>query len=419
MAGKRVEYEFWRMEKKKVPNGFVKDKDGKDTNQKKYEEVDVQITYSSGTLHITQTPGHNSVDTAGTEFDLSAGTYVFTCILTAICLLVSSVDRVSVFLPAGFRVGITYHDGQGKTDRYEGWESTSESCTIGHDAIGLTDSFVRGTHGCYQRMGLVHKPGIDDLMGENARLWEPEHVKELEAMHQRYRDGQSRKRAERERILTGKFWPAVYNNADLNARILGEWMKANASEDFQKCILSQNTALKYLWGRHTFVSRRPQNLYWFCFFDDLWSLNYKMSMLKDKAHVFGTSKPNCLAYNPMPRPELENLLKGMGLIGSKNSKPHYFFPEMLDKLYGEMMRANDAAEFTPAVKRGMLFLFCIYLMACCKLLPGFHSQFSMSTQSYFLLTATNTTRQVCCRPHGMTLQALATRSTLQDEAENL
>ena len=76
MAGEWIKYEFWRMETKKVPNGFVKDKDGKDTNQKKYEEVDVQITYSSGTLHITQTPGHNSVDTAGTEFDLSAGTYV-------------------------------------------------------------------------------------------------------------------------------------------------------------------------------------------------------------------------------------------------------------------------------------------------------------------------------------------------------
>ena len=35
---------------------------------------------------------------------------------------------------------------------------------------------------------------------------------------------------------------------------------------------------------------RPQNLYWFTFWDDFWTLNCKMSTIKKKANVFGTSK---------------------------------------------------------------------------------------------------------------------------------
>lgn len=199
MHGKRVNFEFWRLEEKKVPNGYEKDKEGRDTNKKHYEKVDVKITYKIGMLHITQTPGHNSMDTAGTEFDVSAG----------------------------FSVSITYHDGSGYTDVYEGWSSDKEECTVGHSAIGLTPAFHRHTLGCYERGPDTNKRkvGIDDLLRENAELCKAINVEAIGKMHQRYRDGQSKKRADREAILTAKFWPSIYNKCDLSPAMLGQWMQ--------------------------------------------------------------------------------------------------------------------------------------------------------------------------------------------------
>lgn len=38
----------------------------------------------------------------------------------------------------------------------------------------------------------------------------------------------------------------------------------------------------------------------------------------------------------------------------QDSKPHFFFPELLDKLYAEMMRASDNEHFNAATKRGTI-----------------------------------------------------------------
>jgi hypothetical protein len=206
---------------------------------KKYKSVSVKITYTTGWLSIQQTEGKNTMDTMQTEFDVSAG----------------------------FSVTIAYSDGTGSTSEGDGWSSNSERTTIGHDAIGLTASFARGTPGCYPRDGLDHNPGIDELLSENWVLIEKNLDKVL-AMHQRYRDVHKAKRASREQVLSARFWPMVYNNADLSAAQLGAWLQGNTSDALCKRILSQQAALQYLWARHTFVSRHPSNLYWFVFWYD-------------------------------------------------------------------------------------------------------------------------------------------------------
>ena len=87
--------------------------------------------------------------------------------------------------------------------------------------------------------------------------------------------------------------------------------------------------------------------------DDFWSLNYKTKILKDKGHIFSTARSKGICYSPMPRHVLEQKLQQWGMMGTLQKKPHYFFPELLDKLYGEMSRAAYA-DLTPACKRRML-----------------------------------------------------------------
>ena len=78
-----------------------------------------------------------------------------------------------------------------------------------------------------------------------------------------------------------------------------------------------------------------------------------MKCLEGKEDIFGSSKSSCLLYNRMPRPQLERLLKQNGLMGSSTAQPHLFFPELLDKLYREMERAQAHA-LKANVKKAML-----------------------------------------------------------------
>ena len=90
-----------------------------------------------------------------------------------------------------------------------------------------------------------------------------------------------------------------------------------------------------------YVSSSPSNLYWFTFWDDFWTHNHKMKILKDKGDLFGTIQSSSMPYNPLTRAELEAKLKTEGLLGNRVKPPHLFFPELLDKLYAEMDRAHS------------------------------------------------------------------------------
>jgi hypothetical protein len=79
-----------------------------------------------------------------------------------------------------------------------------------------------------------------------------------------------------------------------------------------------------------------------------------MNVLKDKSEVFGSADPSCLCYNPKPQMELKALLEEHQLIGTKDKPPHLMFPELLDKLYKEMGRAEAAYDLTPTQKTTFL-----------------------------------------------------------------
>jgi hypothetical protein len=100
LKGTHVNFQFWKMETKRVKNGVDTDKDGNKTQ--KYKSVQVKMTYTTGVLDISQTSGKNTMNTAQTEFDLSAG----------------------------FDVGVSYNDGWGRTSEGEGGSWSNESCSV-------------------------------------------------------------------------------------------------------------------------------------------------------------------------------------------------------------------------------------------------------------------------------------------------
>lgn len=118
---------------------------------------------------------------------------------------------------------------------------------------------------------------------------------------------------------------------------------------FKKKVVQEG--LDYLYTRHDFVMAKPQNLYWLVFWDDFWTLNLRMKLLRDLGAkgrlIFGSTMTDSesdlrqgektrgnLIYNPIPREELKTLLQSLDLWGDghPDQKPQGFYTELLDKL---------------------------------------------------------------------------------------
>ena len=110
---KLVFFPIQRWEPKKVDH--TENKGTKDQKKSK-KKVLVLISYNWGFFSIKQTDGKDTRKTKGTRFDLSAG----------------------------FTACITYKDGYGWTDEYDGGSWENEKVTVGHEVLGITDKFERG-----------------------------------------------------------------------------------------------------------------------------------------------------------------------------------------------------------------------------------------------------------------------------------
>ena len=75
-----------------------------------------------------------------------------------------------------------------------------------------------------------------------------------------------------------------------------------------------------------------------------------MKAIKDLGDVFGSADSNCLCYTPMGKYDFKMLLKKHERVGTLDKPPHLFFPELVDKLYLEMSRADQAINLSFAQK---------------------------------------------------------------------
>ena len=107
-----VFFPIQRWEKRKVK----KTVDGKKQGE---EEVLVLISYNCGYFQIMQTDGKDTrtIEGVNTKFDVSAG----------------------------FAATLKYQDGYGSTTEFEGGKWVGQQVTVGHDVLGISDDFKRGT----------------------------------------------------------------------------------------------------------------------------------------------------------------------------------------------------------------------------------------------------------------------------------
>jgi hypothetical protein len=103
------------------------------------------------------------------------------------------------------------------------------------------------------------------------------------------------------------------------------------------------------------ANKSSEDCYWFCFWSDFWENNSELDILKDHASKFSVTEPHSLMFKRMTQDQLENVLTECNLWNNKGSatKPHLFFPELLDRLYAEMGRADAAKNMTIEYKASM------------------------------------------------------------------
>jgi hypothetical protein len=119
-------------------------------------------------------------------------------------------------------------------------------------------------------------PILNDLINDNRSLIEA-NLQDLLDMHQAYRVAQQLKRDAAEQILTCRFWPEIYNKPTLNRGQVESWILENTRPEVENIFLAQKEALNYCFARMSFVKTSPQHAYWFTFWDDFWTLNFKVS----------------------------------------------------------------------------------------------------------------------------------------------
>jgi hypothetical protein len=115
---KKVFFPIQRWEKRKVKKTTTTEK-----GKTKTEEVQVLvlISYNWGHFTIVQTERKDTRTTTkekvGTKFDISAG----------------------------FVASLKYEDGYGSTTEFDGGSWNTQAVTVGHDVLGISDDFERGT----------------------------------------------------------------------------------------------------------------------------------------------------------------------------------------------------------------------------------------------------------------------------------
>jgi len=319
-----VKFPIQHWEKKKVKKTSRNSKGELKTEK---VTVDVLITYEKARLSISQGKT-NTKDSLGTQFDLSPGFDVrlqffdgwgrtdehdgavyqdLQCSLDAEDIgLTKSFSRGTVsehkdFTRAGApclkwkNVGDSKPDGGRKLVEHSGLEMalcgkkgvvefTQEEWDALDIVYFLKIDFVKAGDSYFQPVGedTTRKPGIDDLINDNKKHID-KYLPKLLELHQAYRNSQQEKRDAAEEVLTCRFWPEVYNKPNLSRDQVEAWLAANTRPQVSQILAEQGDALKYLFLRMSYVNSSPQKAYWFVFWDDFWTTNFKVLLMVEGA----------------------------------------------------------------------------------------------------------------------------------------
>ncbi|KAL0215357.1 hypothetical protein P9112_007541 [Eukaryota sp. TZLM1-RC] len=212
---------------------------------------------------------------------------------------------------AGFRVSLRFYDGVGSA---EGHHFTRESHVVGHRELGIDHEF--SANQTILRL-LYHPDNAYHVQRKYAGLMQK---------NQEYRNGLMRERRNKEMTLSWGFWYHVFNNDRITRPEL-EYYLANFENNAHLKSLPQvhKAGLDFVYARLHHFNSHPAVGYWFTFWSDLWDENFAVKQIKINQEWLCPQSPNCIAYTPMPREDLEEVLERLGLM--KKLRKH------LDGLY--------------------------------------------------------------------------------------
>ncbi|KAK0559210.1 hypothetical protein OC844_004578 [Tilletia horrida] len=207
---------------------------------------------------------------------------------------------------SGFEVTIEYEDGL--REDAEGSARVKEKVTVsGSAAFELFDDF-RSSDGLTK---LLH----DNEVLIKSRL--PVIDKLMRAYRAKYLDEARRKRA----VMSYAFAVDIFSNHRLRKHELNQAFKLSSCSEvvrelpqrFPACIAS-------LYERLDQVHRTEVHRWWWLFWDDLWRRNSQdiAALRKHRVH-FNPAFPTSIAYQPLPRRDLELFLAKYGLWVNKGS----------------------------------------------------------------------------------------------------
>lgn len=301
LEGSTVYCPFTRWESHSVEDGtesYTDDK-GNTKHRTRYSTVQVEMRYTNGTLDV--------------------------------------VKNTRKVMSAGFKVKVAFSDGVGVAvaPRTGHRHTIHNSCTLVNEELGLDKQF--NVHGKIATI-LGHESNRPKVEANLPRVMTVEWEYRKKLKEERDRD---------ENTLSSAFWLHVFDAEGLPRPALEWYLQHVERNPFVNAIpTSHKSGLDYLYARMAYVRSHPAVAFWYCFWDDLWTENWDclpqvrkknsagVSVVRD---VLDPASPVSLAYTPMPRPELEAKLTGLGL----RAKYGWITDDLLDILYGQVARLEE------------------------------------------------------------------------------
>ncbi|DAZ94164.1 TPA: hypothetical protein N0F65_008256 [Lagenidium giganteum] len=229
----------------------------------------------------------------------------FQCHYTMAKVRVSA--RSTAVMAAGFSVDVTHTDGCGEVSISETGEvhrPRNRRFQGGLECLGLNKHMeIIGPQ--WERITTKYRAELRH------------HVRMVVHEHQKYRDDLIAQQVHANNIMGDGFWYYVFNNPTLPRVQLENYLRDHEPNPALQHFAQQNrSALDFLYKRMDFVNAHPAFMFWFVFWEDVWSRNHTMSIMKPLDALFNPSVHTSICYRVLPRPELEKVLKEHRLWGT-------------------------------------------------------------------------------------------------------
>ncbi|RLN96398.1 hypothetical protein BBJ28_00011701 [Nothophytophthora sp. Chile5] len=279
----KIRFPFSRTETVYIKNGVVQE-----AKSEGAESVDFKCNYTWGVLRLT-TSGNDSGEA----------------------------------MAQGFNVTMIYTDGEGEAKDSQAnkvHRFTDRQAVMGSDHIGLTPQMEESDQ-------------LRKILAQTQTEWTAG-LAELCLEAQGYRRTQlGARQAQTNPVLSDAFWFDVYNDARLPRDALERHLtNREVNPRLQALPTSHTDGLDALYQRMAFVQSHPARMFWYVFWDDVFTCNREIERFRDLARDLDPREIGSICYHVMPREQLEAWLLDRRLL----SKWRLFRPRLLDMLYSEM-----------------------------------------------------------------------------------